>query len=266
MTFDAPLFRRLRSRAAGIGLAVLAGIGSSLVAHPSGAQSKPENRFDPRFPDDKWAYSELTEGRARVVVENNYLTDAPTRCSIELSFRADYANNEALRRQQTNPVAVLKRLEMGYELFGNPRTSNDLHAFLRMRFERVDSGAPLRVERIVFDYIYGNDRNKVAHPSTAHWNGEALDADGFGKISIPVAKMDRIELRDFNVKLGFYQVIVAVTLPELGEDRAYAIPKAATLDLDRSLMACTCAFRNARLNDRFVMNCAEPLLDPNSTR
>ncbi len=255
-----------RRRLTGIVLVVLTIMCVTPAVGPVRAQEEPDRPSDPRFPDDKWAYSELTEGRARVVAENNYLTDAPTRCSIELSFRADYANNEALRRQQTNPVAVLKRLEMGYELFGNPRASNDLHAFLRMRFERVDTGAPLRVERIVFDYIYGDDRNKVAHPSTAHWNGEALDADGFGKISIPVAKMDRIELRDFNVKLGFYQAIVAVTLPELGEDRAYAIPKAATLDLDRSLMACTCAFRNPRLNDRFVMNCAAPLLDPNSTR
>jgi hypothetical protein len=257
------LSRCLCSRVAGIVLVGAAILGGAVVASPVAAQTEAKKARDPRFPSGSEAYSQLIEGRVWVVAEGNYYSHPPARCSIELSFSADYANDDAIRRRQTNPVAVLKRLEMGYELLGDPRDSTDLHAFLRMRFVRVDNGAPLRVEHIVFDYKYDDDdRNKVTSPSTAHWRGQALDADGYGKISIPVAAMDRVEIRDFNVALHIYSPVVAVTLPELGEDRAYAIPTAATLGLKPALNACTCAFRNPRLNDRFVMNCAAPLIDP----
>ena len=242
------------------------GFWGGLDAPPAWAQSDPTAKIDPRYPDDEDAYSRLERRRVWVTAGGDYYSHTPTLCSVELTFAADYANNDAIRRRQTNPVAVLKRLEMGYELFGDPRTSSDLHAFVRLRFERVDTRAPLRVERIAFDPIYGGFRTTFGRPLTSHWIGEPLDSNGYGKISMPVAKMNEIELNDFNVGLAFIQALLAVTLPELGEDRVYVLPKAAMLNLDRSLMACTCAFQNPRLNDRSVMNCAAPLLAPDPVR
>ena len=259
------LSRCLRRRAAGIVL-VAAVLGMAFDAASAWAQADPTAKIDPRYPDDEDSYGWLREGHVQIAARGNYYSETPTLCAVELVFSADYANTEALLRRQTNPVAVLKRLEMGYELFGDPRTSNDLHAFVRARFERVDTKAPLRVERIAFDPIYGGFRSTFGRPLTAHWVSEPLDAEGYGKVSTPVAKMDKLEMYDFNGGLAFYKALLAVTLPELGEDRVYILPRAAMLNLERPLKACTCAFQNPRLNDRSIMNCAAPLLAPKPFR
>ena len=146
----------------------------------------------------------------------------------------------------------MKRVELGFERHGDPFHSEDVHAFVRMR-----------IERIVLDY---QRRFKAEHPSTAHWRGEARDADGYGKISMPVAEMELEELVAFKGQTHVYSVLIALTLPELGQDRAYEIPHAVTVTTDPAFEACACAMQNARVSHRSVMRCDGPHYEPPEKR
>jgi hypothetical protein len=252
------------SRRTGLDLVVLAsvlilwfGIGTAT------AQSERPNPRDPRFPDDYRAVSQLQRGKLRAIAETSYFNDRPLRCTMELNFSADYPNVEAQSKRIGNPVAALKRVELGFERHGDPFHSDEVHAFVRMRIERVDNGAPLRIERIVLDY---QRRFKAEHPSTEHWRGVALDADGYGKISMPVAEMEREELVAFARQLGVYSVLIALTLPELGQDRAYEIPHAVTVTTEPAFEACACAMQNARVSQRDAMDCDGPRYVPPEKR
>jgi hypothetical protein len=252
------------SRRTGLGLVALAGMlvllsGVSVAT----AQSERPNPRDPRFPEDYRAVSQLQRGKLRAIAETSYFNDRPLRCTMELNFSADYPNVEAQSKRIGNPVAALKRVELGFERRGDPFHSDDVHAFVRMRIERVDNGAPLRIERIVLDY---QRRFKAEHPSTAHWRGEALDADGYGKISMPVAEMERDELVAFKGQIRVYSVLIALTLPELGHDRVYEIPHAVTVGIVPAFEACACAMQNARVSHRNVMDCDGPRYEPNPFR
>jgi hypothetical protein len=252
------------SRKTGLGSVALAGMLVLLLGMGAAtAQSERPNPLDPRFPDDYRAVSQLQRGKLRAIAETSYFNDRPLRCLMELNFSADYPNVDAQSKRIGNPVAALKRVELGFERRGDPFHSDDVHAFARLRVERVDNGAPLRVERIVLDY---QRRFKAEHPSTAHWHNEALDAEGYGKISMPVAEMQREELVAFKGQTHVYSVLIALTLPELGQDRAYELPHAVTGATDPVFEACACAMQNARVSHRSVMRCDAPRYVPPGRR
>jgi len=254
----------LCSRWAGLGVVAFAGMVILLLGMGTAmAQGERPNPRDPRFPEDYRAVSQLQRGKLRAITETSYFNDRPLRCTMELNFSADYPNVEAQSKRLGDPVAALKRVELGFERLGDPFHSDDVHAFVRLRIERVDNGAPLHIERIVLDY---QRRFKAEHPSTAHWRGVALDADGYGKIFMPVAEMEREELVAFKGQTHVYSVLIALTLPELGQDRAYAVPHAVTVDTIPAFEACACAMQNARVNHRSVMRCDGPRYEPNPFR
>jgi hypothetical protein len=238
-------------------------LGLLLVAGTAAAQSERVNPRDPRVLDDYRAISQFQEQRLRFVGETSYFNDRPLRCFIELNFSADYPTVEARSKRVTNAVAAFKRIELGFERRGDPWDSNDVHAFVRLRVERAENGAPLQVERIVLDYAR---KTEAEHPTTARWIGEARDADGYGKISMPVDRMEIVEIRDFSSLLYTAAPIVAMTLPEIGEDRVYSIPHASILHSMPAFEACACAMRNPRVSHQDVMKCGAPRYVPPGSR
>jgi hypothetical protein len=250
----------LCSHRTGLGLLALAGVlvllfGMGTVM----AQNQRINPRDSRVPDDYRLRSQLQESRLRAITETSYFNDRPLRCTMELNFSADYPNVEAQSKRVGNPIAALKRVELGFERHGDPFRSDDVHAFVRVRIERVDNGAPLRIERIVIDYQRDPD---FGPSSTARWVGEALDAEGYGKISMPLAEMEIDELVSFKFEIADAVGSMALTLPELGQNRAYALPQAVTVDTVPAFEACACAMQNARVSHRSVMSCAAPRYVP----
>jgi hypothetical protein len=248
----------------GLGLVALAGILMLLLGMGTAmAQNQRINPRDPRIPEDYRAVSQLQRGKLRAITETSYFNDRPLRCTMELYFSADYPNVEAQSKRIGDPVAALKRVELGFERHGDPFHSDDVHAFVRLRVERVDNGVPLRIERIVIDY---QRDPKVGPSSTARWVGEALDAEGYGKISMPVAEMEIDEILSFSFEIMLAPGAMALTLPELGQDRAYALPHAVTVDTVPAFEACACAMQNARVSHRDVMSCAAPRYAPPEKR
>ena len=252
------------SRRTGLGLVALIGVLVLLLGMGTAtAQNQRINPRDPRFPDDDRAVSQLQRGKLRAIAETSYFNDRPLRCTMELNFSADYPNVEAQSKRIGNPVAALKRVELGFERHGDPFHSDDVHAFVRVRIERVDSGAPLRIERIVIDYR----RDPEFGPSsTARWVGEALDAEGYGKISMPVAEMEIDEILSFKFEIIRAPGSMALTLPELGQNRAYAPPHAESVDTVPAFEACACAMQNERVSHRDVMTCDGPRYEPPEKR
>jgi len=254
----------LCSRWTGLGLLVLAGmLIFSLGIGTAMAQNHRINPRDSRVPEDYRLRSQLQESRLRAITETNYFNDRPLRCTMELSFSVDYPNVEAQSKRIGNPVAALKRVELGFERHGDPFHSDDVHAFVRVRIERVDNGAPLRIERIVIDYRRDPE---VGPSSTARWVGEELDAEGYGKISMPVAKMEIDEILSFKFEIIRAPGSMALTLPELGQNRAYAPPHAESVDTVPAFEACACAMQNERVSHRDVMTCDGPRYEPPAKR
>jgi hypothetical protein len=251
-----PDVQALCSRRTGLGSVALAGILMLLLGMGAAtAQNQRINPRDTRVPEDYRLRSQLQESGLRAVTEASYFNDRPLRCMMELNFSADYPNVEAQSKRIGDPVAALKRVELGFERRGDPFHSDDVHAFVRVRIERVDNGAPLRIERIVIDYRRDPE---VGPSSTARWVGEALDAEGYGKISMPVAQMEIDEILSFKFEIVDAVVSMALTLPELGQNRAYAPPNAVTIATVPAFEACACAMENARVSHRSVMSCDAP--------
>lgn len=109
----------LCSRWAGLGLLALAGmLIFSLGIGTAMAQNQRINPRDSRVPEDYRLRSQLQESRLRAITETNYFNDRPLRCTMELSFSVDYPNVEAQSKRIGNPVAALKRVELGFERHG----------------------------------------------------------------------------------------------------------------------------------------------------
>jgi hypothetical protein len=252
--------RCLRSRLAGLGFGISAMVAMLLLVSSAAiAQSGLPNKWDSRFPDDdefSHAVPAHTEFSARMVGYDR----RPRRCAVEIPIRSDYPNAAARSKSQPNPVAALKRFEMGYELRGDTHDTTDLHAFIRLKIERVDDGTPLRVERIVYDY---RALQKTEHSSTKDWIGEALDAEGYGKISMPVDKMTIKELFHFSsiAYLNNFQIF-ALDLPELGESRAYSLSSPSFSGVVPMFQACACAFEHKGISHPDVMSCSAPRFGP----
>lgn len=140
----------------------------------------------------------------------------PQLCSIRRTVDLDMQPAGRVRRggapkpEFIERVAPLREYEMG---FARAEGSSRIDAFMRFRFEPLADGRPVRVERPVV-YYEGTGYNSEG------WMPTALDAEGFSGARFDVDDFEGIDLWLFVRQLWDF-AIVAVTLPETGEDRVY---------------------------------------------
>jgi hypothetical protein len=179
----------------------------------------------------------------------------PLRCSIRRTVEIDYLPedwNRMIIEPDLNivePAAPLREYEFGFERVGDPATSERIEAFMRFRFERLSDGKPLRVERPLVDFDGGNGM-------TSDWLATPVDSEGLSGARIDIDDMDEAELQRFigTITRTFR---VAVTLPELKQDRVYWIGKRPHGPNKEVLAECMCAFGNDDISWILRSQCAQ---------
>lgn len=111
---------------------------------------------------------------------------------------------------------------------------------MRLRFERLSDGKSLRVERPLIDFDGGNGM-------TSEWPATPIDTEGFSGARIDIDDMDEAELQRFIDKI-MRKFRVAVTLPEIGQDRVYWIGRSPHRPNKDVLAECNCAFGNDEIS------------------
>ncbi|MBI3503382.1 MAG: hypothetical protein HY059_00970 [Proteobacteria bacterium] len=212
-------------------------------------------RRDPRFEWDPDIHRDLIE---RPILEPYRWPPGggrPQRCSIRREVVADYLPGYSDRRFE-EPVAPLRECEFGFERTGDPATSGRIDAFMRFRFERLSDGKPLRVERPKIDFDGG-------WGTSSDWPATPIDTEGFSGARIDIDDMDEAEFQHFlrTITAGSR---IAVTLPEMGQDRVYWFAIETTVAgmksleiLGEKLADCMCAFGNADISWALRDQCAQ---------
>jgi hypothetical protein len=129
-------------------------------------------------------------------------------------------------------VAPLREYELG---FARTEGSSRIDAFMRFRFEPPADGRPVRIERPVI-YYNGTGYNSEG------WTPTGPDAEGFSGARFDIDEFEGIDLWLFVWQL-WRIAMIAVALPETGEDRVYWLGHRD--DYERpskaDLIACLCA-------------------------
>jgi hypothetical protein len=247
---------RGRVATAGVLLAVLTTTGTALAQTRSGEAvgqapqpiaSGPEKRKP--FVD----FRQLDFDNVEVVLQEEVGVALPARCSVRRRISIDerYYDDDGNRLPRSVPshTASLRALEIGFQRVGDYRSRN-IRAFTRFRFERNDDGKPLRLERPEWSFGW----EAVAYD---RWNFEPLDEQGYGGAWIDLDALPIDHLGQFRSAL--MQTAprdFTVTLPEIGESRAYTIQFSLSNGALAAFAACFCAMRDPHLSDKRVWDCS----------
>lgn len=256
-------FTKLRSpcgRIVPIGLGVfLAAVSEAkaqtrnLEAPPYGIEPRKSEDFDERLPTSGIFFRHLYGGTVEVLHQRNLERDVPTRCAMRRMVGRDVWNfddsGKWLPESAPSKTAALRAFEIGFEQMANSRAAKDIRAFVRFRFERVADGTPLKLERPVL-YFTRNER------AMDDWTFVPLDLEGYGGAWIALDRLPQRDLWGFvNTLMGPLGRSFAVTLPEIGEERAYEIPFRLSNAALETFDACGCAMRNAELAAKGHLEC-----------
>jgi len=162
----------------------------------------------------------------------------PKICSIRRTVDMDLQPEGRVRRGGTlNPafverIAPLREYELG---FVRADGSSRIDAFMRFRFEPPADGRPVRVERPVI-YYDGEGYNSEG------WTPTGPDAEGFSGARFDIEEFEGIDLWLF-VRQLWHIAMIAVTVPEAGEDRVYWLGHRDDYEepSKADLIACLCA-------------------------
>ncbi len=165
----------------------------------------------------------------------------PQLCSIRRTVELDMQPagrvqpGETPKPEFVERVAPLREYELG---FARAEWSSRIDAFMRFRFEPLADGRPVRVERPVI-YYDGQGYNSEG------WTPTGPDADGFDGARFDIDDFEGIDLWLFMEQL-WDLAIVAVTLPDTGEDRVYWLGHRNDLETPSKadLIACLCPMRH----------------------
>ena len=199
---------------------------------------------DPRFEGPYETMRSTTEPEAAVVLR------APARpphahCAMRGTVTGERESQYLEPVEETR--ARLLVYEIGFEQAGTPARTQ---AYFKLKIVRPADGTALRIVRPVV--MKGNSQFRF---SSADWPTFELDAAGFGGARIDIADLDEVDLFRFAGlgPLGFY---IAVTLPEVGFDRAYWVGE---LTIHRNVpeyRKCICAMESALLREAIEIHCS----------
>jgi len=231
--------------------AIVLGVATCADVRAQDAREYPP--LDPRFEREPSLERKLKDGPVDLAYRWPRDGTRPQRCSIRRTVETDFLPENKHRRVSvpdakiSESVAPLREYEFGFERVGDPATSNRIEAFMRFRFARLSDGKPLSVDRPVMDY-------EGDWGSTMHWLTAPLDAEGFSgaRIDIEATKQDEIFILAQKLVRGFR---IAMTLPELGEDRVYRFGRWPREHDEAAFAACLCAFEDKRLDDELLDHC-----------
>lgn len=249
---------RGRIATAGVLFAILAMLVTVKAQTRSGdavnrSQANPQNASDPEKRKPFVDFRQLDYDNVEVVLQQEVGAGLPSRCSIRRRISIDerYYDDDGNRLPRGVPshTASLRALEIGFQRVGD-HLSRKIRAFTRFRFERNDSGVPMRLERPEWNYDWEAGAYEI-------WNFEELDAEGYGGAWIDLDILPVEKIGEFVSKLMQSPArVLTVTLPEIGEDRAYEIQFSLSNGGMGAFVACLCAMRDPHLSDKRVWDCS----------
>jgi hypothetical protein len=199
----------------------------------------------------------IVDDRAlEIVFQQDVGASQPSRCVVRRNIVEDLLSlsdaNQPLAKTAPSRTASMRAFEIGFVRIGDGERSRRIRALVRVRFERVADGKPLRVERPTWFFVNRND------PMDA-WTFEPFDGDGYGGAWIDLEKLPIDDLgamvRRIMVRPGG---TILATLPEIGESRAYGIEFGLSNGAMGAFVECLCAMRDPHLSDKRVWDCSRP--------